>query len=67
MHYEKAPRFRRSRPDGAPPSLRCAVQGFASAALESNCSIVAGGKELQERLVKLAGEWHFYLEGKDNR
>jgi hypothetical protein len=29
MHYEKAPRFRRSKPDEAPPPLRCAVQGFA--------------------------------------
>ena len=29
MHYERAPRFRRSRPDVAPPPLRCAVQGFA--------------------------------------
>ena len=35
-----------------------------TAALESNARIVAGGKELQERLVKLAGEWHFTLEGK---
>jgi hypothetical protein len=39
------------------------VQGlrFATAALESNGSIVAGGEELQERLVKVAGEWHFTL------
>jgi hypothetical protein len=29
MHYEKAPRFRRSRLGWAPPPLRCAVQGFA--------------------------------------
>ena len=29
MHYERAPRFRRSRLDVAPPPLRCAVQGFA--------------------------------------
>ena len=29
MHYERAPRFRRSKPDEAPPPLRCAVQGFA--------------------------------------
>jgi hypothetical protein len=29
MHYEKAPRFRRSTPDEAPPPLRCAVQAFA--------------------------------------
>jgi predicted nucleic acid-binding protein len=29
MHYEKAPRFRRSKPDEAPPPLRYAVQGFA--------------------------------------
>jgi arylsulfatase A-like enzyme len=29
MHYEKAPRFRRSKPDEAPPALRYAVQGFA--------------------------------------
>ena len=29
MHYEKAPPCRRSRPDVAPPPLRCAVQGFA--------------------------------------
>jgi hypothetical protein len=29
MHYERAPRFRRSKPDEAPPPLGCAVQGFA--------------------------------------
>jgi hypothetical protein len=29
MHYERAPRFRRSKPGEAPPPLRCAVQGFA--------------------------------------
>jgi hypothetical protein len=29
MHYERAPRFRRLKPDEAPPPLRCAVQGFA--------------------------------------
>ncbi|MGO9305618.1 MAG: hypothetical protein ACLP3R_18300, partial [Candidatus Korobacteraceae bacterium] len=29
MHYERAPRFRRSKLDAAPPPLRYAVQGFA--------------------------------------
>ncbi len=29
MHYERAPRFRRSKPDETPPPLRCAVLGFA--------------------------------------
>jgi hypothetical protein len=29
MHYERAPRFRRSKLDVAPPSLHCAVHGFA--------------------------------------
>src|ERR1700681_1705172 len=32
MHYERAPRFRRSKLDGAPPPLRYAVQGLRSAA-----------------------------------
>ena len=31
MHYERAPRFRRSKPDEAPPPLRCAVQELRSA------------------------------------
>ena len=55
-----------SRPDEAPPPLRCAVQGLRSttAALESNSSSVPGGKGLQESLGKSAGEWHFTLEGK---
>ena len=29
MHYERAPRFRRSKLGVAPPPLRYAVQGFA--------------------------------------
>jgi hypothetical protein len=28
MHYERAPLFRKSKLDVAPPPLRCAVQGF---------------------------------------
>lgn len=36
MHYERAPRFRRSKPDVAPPTLRCAGLRSATAALRSN-------------------------------
>ncbi len=62
MHYERAPRFRRSKLDVAPPPLHCAVQGFAPLRrLESNCSGVCGGKEVQEGIGKSAGEWHFTL------
>jgi hypothetical protein len=63
MHYERAPRFRRSRLDVAPPPLGCAVQGlrYAAAALGSNRSSVSGGKGLQESIGKSAGEGHFTL------
>jgi hypothetical protein len=67
MHYERAPRFRRSKLDVAPPPLHCAVQGFAPLRrLESNCSGVCGGKDVQEGIGKSAGEWHFTL-GEDKR
>ena len=63
MHYEKAPCFKRSKPDDAPPPLRCAVQGFAPLRRCSRVTAVVCpmGKGLQESLVKLAGEWHFTL------
>jgi len=63
MHYERAPRFRRSKLDVAPPALRCAVQGFAPLRRRwgSNCSGVCGAKEPQESIGKSAGEWHFTL------
>ena len=66
MHYEKAPPCRRSRPDVAPPALRCAVQGFAPLRrrLGSNCCGVRDGKNVQKDIGKSAGEWHFNLEGK---
>ena len=66
MHYERAPRFRRSKPDEAPPPLRCAVQGFAPLRrrLGSNCNGGRGAKELQKDIGKSAGEWHFTLRGK---
>jgi len=72
MHYEKAPplqKVERSRPDEAPPPLRCAVQGLrsATAALGSNYSGCTGWDEPQKDIGKSAGEWHFYLEGKDKR
>src|SRR6478736_649337 len=65
MHYEKAPRFRRPKPDEAPPPLRCAVQGFAP--LRRRLGVT--GVDLRwerttESLGKSAGEWHFTLEGK---
>ncbi len=65
MHYEGAPRFRRSRLDVAPPPPGCAVQGLsaAAAALGSNCSSVSGGKGLQESIGKSAGDGHFTLRG----
>src|ERR1017187_788153 len=62
MHYEKAPRFRRSKPDEAPAPLRCVVQGFAALRRRSRVTaVVCSAKGLQESLVKLAGEWHFTL------
>ena len=64
----KSARFRRSKLDVAPPPLRCAVQGSAPLRrLESNCSGVCGGKEVQEGIGKSAGEWHFTSGGKDKR
>src|SRR6266566_1637207 len=64
----KSARFRRSKLDVAPPPLRCAVQGSAPLRrLESNCSGVCGGKEVQEGIGKSAGEWHFTAGGKDKR
>src|SRR6267378_898440 len=49
MHYERAPRFRRSKLDVAPPPLRCAVQWLrsATAALGGNCGGMSSAKELQ--------------------
>src|ERR1700687_1078811 len=63
MHYEKAPPLQKvaAGVGAASASLRCAGLRSATAALESNCSSVPGGKGLQESLVKLAGEWHFTL------
>jgi hypothetical protein len=61
MHYERAPRFRRLRPDVAPPPLRCVGLCSATAALKSNCGSVSGAKGLQESIGKSAGEWHFTL------
>ena len=51
----------RSRMGAASAPLRCAGLRSATAALESNCSSVCGGKELQEGIGKSAGEWHFTL------
>jgi len=48
-HYERAPRFRRSKLDVTPPPLRCARLRSAPAALGSNCSGVSSAKEPQER------------------
>jgi hypothetical protein len=42
MHYERAPRFRRSKPDEAPPPLRCCA-GLRSA--------TAGLERLLQKLV----------------
>jgi hypothetical protein len=63
MHYERAPRCRRWKLDGAPPPLRCAVQGLrsATAALGEGTGVVCPAKRLQQGLGKLAGEWHFTL------
>ena len=55
MHYERAPRFRGSKLDVAPPSLRC------GGAKGGNCS---GAKEVQESMGKSAGEWQFTLRGR---
>jgi hypothetical protein len=62
-HYERAPRCRRWKLDGAPPPLRCAVQGLrsATAALGEGTGVVCPAKRLQQGLGKLAGEWHFTL------
>ena len=63
MHYEKAPCFKMSKPDEAPPPLRCAVQGFAPLRRRSRVTAVRCpvGKGPQESLVKLAGAWHLTL------
>ena len=47
--------------------LRCAGLRSATAALGSNYSGRTGWDEPQKDIGKSAGEWHFYLEGKDNR
>jgi hypothetical protein len=71
MHYEKAPLLQKVAVvmGAASAALRCAVQGLrsATAALGSNCNGEWGGKGLQKDIGKSASEWHFYLEGKDNR
>ena len=61
MHYERAPRFRRSRLDEAPPPLRYAVQGFAPLRRRYG---VGSAKVLQEDIGKSAGRMALYLEGK---
>jgi hypothetical protein len=68
MHYEKAPRYRRSKPDEAPPPLRCAVQGFGP--LRRRLGVT--GVDL--RWERTTGEprqisWRMalYLRGKDKR
>jgi hypothetical protein len=64
MHYERAPRFRRSKLDAAPPPLRYAVQGFAP--LRRLRISVHGRKKVQEGIGRSVEEWHFTL-GKDKR
>jgi hypothetical protein len=46
MHYERAPRFRRSKLDVAPPPLRCAGLRSATAALESKTTYLASDGRL---------------------
>src|ERR1035441_289977 len=66
MHYERAPRFPRSKLEGAASAaLRCAGLRSASAALGSKWSGVSGAKGLQRSIGKSAGEWHFTLGGKE--
>src|SRR5437899_1841043 len=59
MHYEKAPCFKR-----APPPLRCTGLRSATAALESNCSSVPGGKRTTGEPSQISWRMAFYLEGK---
>src|ERR1035438_2582001 len=63
MHYERAPRFSRVEVGwgAASAALRCVGLRSATAASESNCSGVCGGKAVQEGAGKSAGEWHFTL------
>src|ERR1019366_7623563 len=66
MHYERAPRFPRSKLEGRRlrcAALRCAVLRSATAALGSKWSGVSGAKGLQQSIGKSAGEWHFTLGG----
>src|ERR1700733_16195269 len=69
MHYEKAPRFRRSKLGWGPPPLRCAVQGLrsATAALWSNCCGVRGGKNRRRTLASRRENGILTLRGKDKR
>src|SRR5260370_16531896 len=52
MHYERAPRFGRSKLDGAPPPLRCAVQGLRSATAAIGLPVVKGKAAIRCNCVR---------------
>jgi hypothetical protein len=67
MHYERGPASARSKlAVGAPPPLRCAVQGLrsAAAALGDGAEWWVRRKTAAGSLGKSAGEWQFTLRGK---
>jgi hypothetical protein len=69
MHYEKAPPIPRVAAvtgAGSVP-LRCTGIRSATAALRGVTVGCTQWEELQKDIGKSSGEWHFYLEGKDNR
>src|SRR5262249_29133555 len=49
MHSERAPCFRRSKPDVTPPSLRCAVRGSAPLRRRSDVIAVCVVRENRRR------------------
>src|SRR5262250_2151017 len=66
MHYERAPCFKRLKPDEARPSLRCTCRGYAPLRPREDGTAVAHAvvAGIARRYGQISQEKAFYLEGK---